>query len=153
MQSILWLSTANGLVTTIHHLHGARIYDTPGRYHAVWLAVLGIAVECIALWAAVAGGHRIAAIGRRTLMAVAVTLFALMFGAFEGGYTHVVRPLIDRGYGSAEPFDPLFQFTGVLHIVPAALTIALAVRYRAELAARNILEPSTSDRHKGSRSR
>lgn len=125
---ILLVSALAALLTTIHHLHGARIYDTPGRYHAVSLAVAAIAVQGALLVLALAEGPRVAALGRAGFKVVSVLAFVILFGAFEGGVTHIVAPLLAGGYGADEPFDLLFEVTGVLQIVPAAAIAILVLR-------------------------
>src|SRR5918997_3650189 len=113
MLGVLWLSTTTVAITSIHHLHGARIYDTPQRYHAVWIALVGILIEVIALIGTFSRSPRSVRLAQRTFAAAATLFFVLMFGLGEGLVTHVVAPLLAGGYGSAEPYDALFEGTRV----------------------------------------
>lgn len=129
MRRILWVSVSAALLTTVHHVHGARIYDTPDRYYAVAIAVAGLALQA-ALLAVARGGHpRWATLGRRGFAAVSVLFFVVLFGVVEGGSTHVVVPLLAGRYGGAEPFDAFFEVTGMLQVVPAAVVAVLAGRW------------------------
>lgn len=129
MRRILWVSVSAALLTTVHHVHGARIYDTPDRYYAVAIAVAGLALQA-ALLAVARGGHpRWATLGRRGFAAVSVLFFVVLFGVVEGGSTHVVAPLLAGRYGGAEPLDAFFEVTGMLQVVPAAVVAVLAGRW------------------------
>ncbi|WP_344213041.1 hypothetical protein [Nonomuraea bangladeshensis] len=126
VQVLAWCS-ANALITTVHHVYGAVIYGTPGRYHAVLAAALLLALDVAAYaWA------------RRPVAwwihwSVSLVGFVLSFGLFEGLYTHVLSPLLQGGYMTpGQPFDLLFQATGVLHVLPAAVTALLLVRLLRE---------------------
>jgi hypothetical protein len=127
---ILWVSALATLNTVVHHLHGARIYDTPGRYHAMWLALGGIALQVVALAIAQHADSRVARVARMAFYTVTALFFVVLFGVVEGLVTHVVFPIVRRGYGTEEPFELLFQTTGILHVgsaVAAALLVASAV--------------------------
>ncbi|GII78060.1 hypothetical protein Sru01_30420 [Sphaerisporangium rufum] len=124
---LVWCAV-NALNTTVHHLYGAEIYHTPGRHHAVILAGALLAVITVGLELARFGDGGVARAGRWVYHLGALGGFVLAFGAFEGLYTHVIRPLLDGGYPPGEPFDPLFQATGVLHIVPAAVLAVILAR-------------------------
>jgi hypothetical protein len=128
---ILLACAANTIVTTIHHLHGARIYETPERYEAVWIALVGLGVSSLLLTLGLRPG-RLGQAARGSFMVVTALLFVVTFGIVEGFGTHIVYPLLQGGYGAAEPFDTLFQVTGVLHVVPAAAVALLLVAYRRE---------------------
>lgn len=127
---ILWVSALAALLTTIHHLHGARVYDTPGRYAAVWLAAGGIAIQAALVGIARSRDDRLAGYARIGFTAASLLFFVVLFGVVEGGFTHVVTPLLSGGYGPDEPFDALFEVTGILQVVPAAAIAALVLRAR-----------------------
>lgn len=127
---ILWVSALATLNTVVHHLHGARIYDTPARYHAMWLALGGIALQVVALAIEQHADPRVARIARMAFYNLTALFFVVLFGVVEGLMTHVVLPIVHRGYGTEEPFELLFQTTGILHVataVPAALLVASAM--------------------------
>lgn len=124
---ILLSASTNVLVTTVHHLHGARIYDTPERYHSVWIASAALLLAGVLAPLGDRTG-RAAGLARRAFVATILVIFVGLFGVAEGFATHVVHPLLQGGYGDEEPFDALFQVTGVLHVLPAVVAAVLLVR-------------------------
>ncbi|MET8992495.1 hypothetical protein ABZW49_44215 [Nonomuraea wenchangensis] len=134
VQVLAWCS-ANALITTVHHVYGAVIYGTPGRYHAVLAAALLLALDVAAYaWARrPAGDDAVARVAWWIHWSVSLVGFVLSFGLFEGLYTHVLSPLLQGGYVTpGQPFDLFFQATGVLHVLPAAVTALLLVRLLRE---------------------
>jgi hypothetical protein len=121
---ILLAASANTIITTIHHLHGARIYSTPERYTSVWIASAALLLAG-AFAVLGAGTSRAAHFCRRAFVVTVVLFFVLVFGVAEGLSTHVVYPALQGGYGAEEPFDALFQVTGVLQVIPAVVVTAL----------------------------
>jgi hypothetical protein len=80
------------LMTSIHHVYGAVIYNTPFRLHIVYVAVpagIAIVVVLVLAWA-----WRGTAAGRAARwIAVGAILFfpVALIGVYEGGYNHVVK--------------------------------------------------------------
>jgi hypothetical protein len=128
-------SLATLVLTSVHHVYGAHAFATPWRYHAVYIAGATAAVLLLAFGvyrrrrSGVAGGL---AWGLFVLTASAVPV--LLFGVIEGGYNHIVKNVLYFGGASAEllarlfpaptyemPSDALFEITGVLQVVPAAI--------------------------------
>ena len=123
------------LITSIHHAYGAYIYDTPWRYHAVLVAGVTaplIVGALVMVRSRPSGVLRTLAHGLFVLATLGVAV--LMFGMFEGLYNHVVKNLLYFGGASPAlmmrlfppptyemPNDVLFEITGVLQVVPAAL--------------------------------
>jgi hypothetical protein len=123
------------LITSIHHAYGAYVYDTPWRYHAVFVA--GVTAPLIVGALAVlrsrpSGLLRTLAYGVFVLGSLGVSV--LMFGLFEGLYNHVVKNVLYFGGASTGlmlrlfpppsyelPNDVFFEITGILQVVPAAL--------------------------------
>lgn len=129
-------ATAVLLLTTVHHLYGARVYRTPWRRHAAVVSTLATAVI---------GGSLslLRRNGERTTGKIAFWVFTganlafpvVGFGLFEGGYNHLAKDVLYFGGASPavmrrlfpppryEPPDNLFfEVTGVLQVVPAAVT-------------------------------
>jgi hypothetical protein len=129
------------LMTSIHHSHGAYVFDTPWRYHAVIVSVLAAAAILGSLHVArrPAGGIiRDIAFWAFAMVTLAVSV---LYGAFEGGYNHVVKNALFFGGASSElmlrlfpppayemPSDLFFEITGVLQVVPAAVAITHLAR-------------------------
>jgi hypothetical protein len=126
---VLLACGANALVTTVHHVRGALHYGTPGRYHAVVIAAVVYAIAAAAYAASRSGGDRgtFQHFAWWVFWVTSFLGFVVAFGLVEGLFTHVIAPIVG-GYSPDEPFDLLFQVTGVLHVVPAAVTAVLLIR-------------------------
>ncbi|HYD40881.1 MAG TPA: hypothetical protein VEB43_08620 [Anaeromyxobacter sp.] len=130
------------LLTVVHHAYGAVRYATPFRAHgaAVALALAGLLV--------VLARPRRASRGRGGQLAgwaaahLVLLVPVLAVGAFEGLYNHVLKVALFLGGAPAEllralfppptyelPDDVLFEVTGVLQVVPAALAAAAWPRF------------------------
>jgi hypothetical protein len=130
---ILKASLATLAVFVAHHAHGAVLYATPWRLHAVPFAfVAGL----VLIAAHALRRHRGA---RRVFLATAVVVPVLLIGLYEGVYNHLVKNLLFLGGASRDlllalfppptyelPGDLLFELSGVLQIAPAA-AVARAV--------------------------
>lgn len=134
------------LLTSAHHAYGAYIYSTPWRYHVVPVAgatalvLLGTRAELRA--------HPSGLRGRLARSLFALTALAvpiLLIGAFEGFYNHVVKDVLYFAGLPAEqmarlfpppkyemPNDAVFEISGVLQVVPAALAARHLYRMLAE---------------------
>ncbi|MFD7323169.1 hypothetical protein ACFV9D_19070 [Streptomyces sp. NPDC059875] len=119
---------AQVVITTVHHVRGALVFDTPGRYHSILIALILLAVPATAyaLGRATTGTRQ--DVAWWTFWATTLVGFAVVFGAVEGVTTHVITPVLRRGYPSDEPFDLVFEATGILHILPAVITATLLIR-------------------------
>jgi len=110
------------LLTDVHHVYGARVYQTPWRYHVLLLSVPAMLVI---LWS------------RRRLVLVVVTLAVpvLAIGAFEGFYNHLLKDvlyfhgaspaLLNRLFPPPTyemPNDAFFEITGVAQALLGATT-------------------------------
>lgn len=135
------------LMTSIHHVYGAVIYDTPFRLHIVYISVPVALAIAAALYV---GATRTGTVGRvATWIGVAIIFaFAVAaIGVFEGGYNHVLKNIVyfaggeeammklvpESVYDPAAveiPNDFIFEATGIaqfpLSIWTAVLTWRLA---------------------------
>ncbi|WP_338864126.1 hypothetical protein [Myxococcus stipitatus] len=130
------------LLTSIHHVYGAVIYETPWRLHMVAISAitaLGL-VGSLSLFRA----RRDGALGTAALGFFALLTLALpvgMIGAYEGLYNHVLKNLFFFGGASTPvlhtlfppptyelPNDFFFELTGNLQVVPAALSLQFLMR-------------------------
>lgn len=132
--ALLWASGVL-VVTTVHHVYGAELYQTPDRYHAVVIAAVAflLMVAGVGAWRRWRG--RLAGqSGWWLSWTVALTVPVLLFGLVEGFYNHVTKvSLWALGVSDAGlrrlfpeptfelPNDFLFEATGILHVVPAGL--------------------------------
>ncbi|MFM8551023.1 MAG: hypothetical protein ACKOCD_01720 [Nitrospiraceae bacterium] len=137
------------LLTIVHHVYGAIIYNTPWRMHIAHVAVPGILVLAGALlvWKK-RRGTAIGTVALWVFVAVSAVLPIGWIGLFEGGYNHVVK---DALYVAGAPgpvmrrlFPPplyempnnlLFELTGAAQF-PLALWAAYETRrlYRTACA-------------------
>ena len=97
------------ILTSVHHLYGARRFDTPWRAH----------VAHIALWAAVIIGlcwlvalrHPDEQRGRVAMImfvVLAMAICAMWLGLYEGGYNHALKNLAVAVHLPASVFERLF---------------------------------------------
>jgi hypothetical protein len=123
-------------LTSIHHVYGAIRYDTPERYYAAVIAAVAVIMSLGAL--RISRARPTSAIGRAAwwaFLGVNATVFVLLFGAFEGLYNHALKDALYFGGAPLAqmrvlfpapayemPNDWFFEVTGVLQMVPAAVT-------------------------------
>jgi len=131
------------VLTIVHHVYGAIVFDTPWRYHAAFLGGAGIAATLTLTW----GSTRwvppvLRQVATALLAALTLTLAVGLIGLFEGGYNHGVKLLLFFGGAAPDtmrrlfppptyemPSDVLFEVTGVLQfvagLIAARVTVAL----------------------------
>jgi len=124
------------LLTTVHHVYGAYIYDTPWRNHAAAVAALTAA--------ALAASHRVLArrpgttaggVAFWAFAAVTLAVPVVLIGLFEGGYNHAVKDALYFAGASGGlmrrlfppptyemPDDAFFEVTGVLQLALGIIT-------------------------------
>jgi hypothetical protein len=129
------------VLTSVHHIYGAAIYQTPWRMHIVYIAApIGLA---IALTYSIGWSWRGSTAGRVATWAgslIALAFPAAAIGLYEGGYNHVVKNLIYFGFGEGAartlfsgetyemPNDFVFEATGVAQFPLAVLTTVLVLK-------------------------
>jgi hypothetical protein len=150
------------LLTSVHHVYGAILYDTPERYHAVVIAGAALALMFGLKALNTRSGSGMV---RRTAWwagwSVNAVIAVLLFGVIEGFYNHVVKVALHFGGMTEERFrwfyrDPLyelpndviFELTGVLQVVPAAFAgyylVKAAVRAAGGRTIRSSIARATS---------
>lgn len=123
-------------LTSIHHVYGAFRYGTPWRIHAAAVAALTVIALLVTLRISRARAESKA--GRAAWWAfwsIDAVIFVLLFGVFEGAYNHVLKDILFLAGAPLAlmrqlfpppmyemPNDLFFEVTGVLQVVPAALT-------------------------------
>jgi len=135
-------------LTSIHHIYGAVVFDTPWRLHIVYLALPGAAVIAGALYLGRTWrGSTSGAIATWAGSLLALAFPVALIGFYEGAYNHVVKNLVFFGFGedaartlfSGEayemPNDFFFEMTGVAQFPLAILTTVLVVRLLRSTAA------------------
>ena len=142
MTRTVWFALAVLLLTTVHHVYGAYLYQTPWRLHVGFVS--GFAA------AAILGSFMVARRGTDdATTAVAFWSFAvitlvfpvLLIGVFEGGYNHVLKNALYFGGASPallhrlfppptyeKPGDLIFEMTGVFQLGPGLVTGFLLCR-------------------------
>ncbi len=129
--SLLLLSVAaQAAVTILHFLHGAHVYDDPGRLHVVIPALVSLGAV-----ATLAGlfHWRPGALTLAVLLVVTFIPFVAVFGLVHGAYFHGLKLILFYAGASNEtlerlfmspdyapPGDFMFELSGVLGFVAAA---------------------------------
>lgn len=126
---VLKMSLATLAVFVAHHAYGAVLYATPWRHHA---AIVAFVTGLVLLGAHVAGRRHPAA--RWIFAAVTLLVPVLAIGAFEGVYNHLLKDVLYLAGAPRDllaqlfppptyelPNDALFEISGVLQILPAAV--------------------------------
>ena len=129
-------SNALMVLTTIHHIYGAIIYDTPWRLHVLLLSIPVIIVTLILSWFLKADRK-----WNRLLYAANVLIVlifsVILIGSYEGVYNHVFKNIayfsgtsksvLDQLFDPSKyvlPNDFVFEFTGIMQgIVFVPLTM------------------------------
>jgi hypothetical protein len=120
------------LLTSVHHLYGALIYDTPWRMHVVYFSIP--AAILIASFLFLAWRHRGKTLGRTAawLGVVLALVFPVgLIGIYEGGYNHLVKNILYFSGGTdlvghllpppdyELPNDVFFELTGIAQVFAA----------------------------------
>ena len=146
-RALLSGAIATLVLTSVHHVYGAFRYDTPWRNHAAFISLFVIVALVVAFAVYRRGpATRAGGLAGWGLIVLSVVFAVLVFGAFEGGYNHVLKDLLFLVGAPAEwltrlfpppkyemPNDLVFEVTGVLQVVPAAFTALAALRFGAAL--------------------
>jgi protein-S-isoprenylcysteine O-methyltransferase Ste14 len=126
--STLTASVGAIVLTVIHHLYGATLYDAPFRQHVAFGIPPVLLVLALAYW--VHRRHPLTSLGSVSLwvfMAVTLIVPVGMIGLIEGGYNHLVKNVLYFGGASRTtlgrlfpppayemPNDLWFEVTGIL---------------------------------------
>lgn len=150
-KKLFWSSIGIMVLTLIHHVYGALIYEEPFRLHVAYFAVPVILV----LWATARvwqvrpeSLHGKVSLG--IFMILTAVVAAGMFGLYEGGYNHLLKNTLFFGGAPQEtltrlfpppkyemPNDFLFESTGTLQFFAGVYTVYCGVRFwRTKPAAR-----------------
>jgi hypothetical protein len=129
------------VLTSVHHVYGAIIYDTPWRAHIVYIAAPVGLIIAVLFYLGWSGRGTSAARIATWIGALATLAFPVAaIGVYEGGYNHVVKNLayFVFGEGAARrlfpgeayemPSDFFFEATGVAQFPLAVVTAVLVVR-------------------------
>lgn len=141
------LSHALMLLTSVHHIYGAIIYNTPWRYHAVYVAIATILITAV-----LSNQIKQKALYRRSILfwfywGIVFLISVLSIGVFEGIYNHFLKDLlyVTRVHPDIllsmfpppvyeMPNDLIFEVTGVMQaFLAVVLIIALARMTRSVL--------------------
>lgn len=124
------LSVGTMVMTLVHHLYGAVIYDEPFRLHVAIFAVPVI----LLLLSAYVGYKKVSNVGFKKIFLATFLVASMLFsvaaiGLYEGGYNHVIKNILyfagistetlDKIYPSVYelPNDFVFELTGIAQFV------------------------------------
>lgn len=124
------------IVTTVHHVWGAYLYDTPWRLHIVFIGVpIATAFVALLIYAAPRHGTGAARVAAWLAVVLIVVFCTAMLGVYEGGYNHVLKNIVYFTHGpvgwmfpdgvTGIPDDVLFEVTGMAHL-PTGILAAVA---------------------------
>ena len=120
------------LLTSVHHVWGAYVFDTPFRLHIVFVAIPAAAAIIGVLYLAATRTGAIGTMARWTAIAATALLPIALIGIYEGGYNHILKNLeyFLAGADAARarfpsptyemPSDLFFEASGALQF-PAAM--------------------------------
>ncbi len=146
------------VLTMVHHVYGALLYETPERYHAVYIAGAALALMVSADW--LSRRRPSSVLGRVawwTGWSVNGVVAVLLFGAIEGFYNHVLKVALYFGglpehhmgrlYSDAlfeMPNDVIFELTGGLHVIPSVFAAVFLAQTLVERGYHSCERTSTS---------
>jgi hypothetical protein len=117
-------------MTSIHHVYGAAIFETPWRLHIVFISIPVALLILAAVAVARSGNGARAGKVASWIYVGLVALFAIAaVGIYEGGYNHLI-PNIQHVLGVEHPLreglyeppdDLFFQLTGIAQFVIAVI--------------------------------
>ena len=131
----MWSALAVLLLTTVHHVYGAYIYNTPWRNHVaivstVTATILLASLHVLRTRTGVVAGK----IAFWVFAVVTLVIPVVAIGIFEGAYNHALKNALYFTGASGGlmqklfppptyemPNDAFFEITGVLQLVPAVL--------------------------------
>lgn len=132
-RAMIW-SVGTMVMTIIHHLYGAMIYDEPFRLHAAIFAMPVIVILLISYTSYQNGHNTRIRNSSRTIFIVVSVLFSVgTIGIYEGGYNHLLKNLLYFGGISIETLDRmypsiyelpnnfLFEATGIMQLMTGIL--------------------------------
>jgi len=139
VSKLCWYSTALMILTSIHHIYGAIIYETPWRLHVLLISVPVILATWLLKYFMTARSSRIAVVHFWLLLIVTLVPSIGMIGLYEGMYNHLVKNIMFFGGASKEtlvklfppptyemPSDLWFEVTGIaqaLLVVPSTKSL------------------------------
>lgn len=142
--NLAWYSIALMVLTSLHHIYGAFIYNTPWRLHVLFISVPVIALTFLLQWTLVKNGSA----NSQPVFWLFILLILVpsigMIAMFEGLYNHALKNILFFGGASVStlefmfpaptyemPNDFAFEITGVLQgffMVPLLIYLAKAIR-------------------------
>lgn len=131
----MWSALAVLLLTTVHHVYGAYIYNTPWRHHVAIVSTVTAAILFGSLHVLRTRTGGVAGrIAFWVFAVVTIVVPVVAIGIFEGAYSHVLKDALyftgaSRGLmqqlfpppAYEMPSDAFFEVTGILQLVPAVM--------------------------------
>ncbi|MCI0555452.1 MAG: hypothetical protein L0287_31285 [Anaerolineae bacterium] len=157
----LLASTSVLVLTVIHHVYGAVIYDTPWRLHIVAVAVPAIVLLfAFDLMQQRQPSTRLGKASRALSTMITALLPIAGIGLFEGGYNHTIKNILYFADISQDTFnrlfppptyeipnDFLFEATGVLQFFLGLLSVYYLIKLwkeKVELAYESTIQTNVN---------
>lgn len=155
-----WSALAALMLTTVHHVYGAYVYDTPWRLHAAHVsALVAVAIAGSRLVLRRSRGNLTGRIAFGVFALLTLVVPVLLIGIFEGAYNHVLKNALYFAGASPAlmgrlfppptyelPNDAFFEITGVLQVVPTALAAWYLYRATHQRRVSNTIRLRAGDR-------
>ncbi|MEL7586067.1 MAG: hypothetical protein AAGU19_05085 [Prolixibacteraceae bacterium] len=138
-------SVGTMLLTLIHHVYGAVIYEATFRLHVAYVAIPVILLLIFTYRSSV--NHSYTGKGKLALRFFLLTTILISVGAigiFEGGYNHVLKNILFFCGTSRATFDLLyppiyelpddfiFEATGILQFITGCIALYYLLKLRKE---------------------
>lgn len=118
-------------MTSIHHAYGAIVFETPYRWHIIFISIpVALVILATARVARSGGSAMISRVASWLYLGLVVLFVIAAIGIYEGGYNHLIpniqyvlgveHPLREDLYEA--PDDLFFQLTGIAQFALAMLT-------------------------------
>lgn len=118
------------ILTSIHHIYGAIVYDTPWRLHILLFSVPVLAFNWIT------AGKKLTRRLLYSFLLVNLIITTCLIGLFEGVYNHLIKDTLFYAGTSSDlmttlfppptyimPNNFFFEFTGVLQAITGILLV------------------------------
>lgn len=95
-------------LTSVHHVYGAIVYETPWRLHITPIAIpIGLMIVAGLVFGYAHRGRKRGRVGTWFAAAVTIIFPVSIIGLYEGGYNHILKNLLYFS-GAANLVDRLF---------------------------------------------
>ena len=141
---LAWYSISLMVLTSIHHMYGASIYDTPWRLHVLFISIPVMGLTFFLNWLLVRDHSKSRQFVFRVFTLLTLVPSMGMIGIVEGLYNHALKNILFFGGAQTAtlefmfpaptyemPNDLIFEVTGILQglfVVPLIACLSKTIR-------------------------